>query len=72
MPDINHMTTTDDQPRQPLKCFGCDGPHAWSKKQEDGTYTIMCPNAKNAGVLDTAKANIDAMTARLKARRKGR
>ena len=58
--------TSQYQPR-PLKCFGCDGPHAWSKKQEDGTYTIMCPNAKKAGVLDTAKANIDAMTAHLKA-----
>ena len=42
------------------------------RKQEDGTYTIMCPSAKNAGVLDTAKADINAMAARMKARRKGR
>jgi hypothetical protein len=40
-----------------LECFGCGGPHTWSKSFR-GTYKILCPNANQPGVADRAKLNI--------------
>jgi hypothetical protein len=38
------------------RCFGCNGPHPWSKK-ENGAYVVCCPNANKPGVRkqDTAQ-----------------
>jgi hypothetical protein len=52
-----------------LDCFGCGGPHAWSKRIR-GTYKILCPNANQPGVADRAKLNIRDFQARKKCRLK--
>jgi hypothetical protein len=40
-----------------MECFGCGGPHAWSKNFR-GTYRVECLNANQPGVIDRAKLNI--------------
>jgi hypothetical protein len=39
------------------KCFGCGGPHPWSKLT-DSKYTVICPNANEPGVWEKAELNI--------------
>ena len=39
------------------RCFGCNGPHPWSKK-ENGAYVVCCPNVNKPGVCKQAVAQI--------------
>jgi hypothetical protein len=39
------------------KCFGCGGPHPWSK-MVDGNYFVVCPNTNKPGIHKKAKLNI--------------
>ncbi len=39
------------------RCFGCNGPHPWSKK-ENGAYVVCCPNTNKPGVCKQAAAQI--------------
>jgi hypothetical protein len=48
-----------------LECFGCGGPHTWSKSV-CRIYKILCPNANQPGVADCAKLNIHDFQARKK------
>jgi hypothetical protein len=41
-------------------CFGCGGPHPWSKFV-DGKYVIICPNKDNPGVAQNAAKGIERM-----------
>ena len=68
-PSQAEATMNKYKPKE-LKCFGCDGPHSWSTKKDDGTYVVSCPNAKNPGVQERATAELAAMRERIKARRK--
>ncbi len=39
-------------------CFGCGGPHPWSKFV-DGKHIIICPNKDNPGVAQNAAKGIE-------------
>ncbi len=39
------------------KCFGCNGPHPWFKK-ENGAYVVCCPNTNKSGIHKQAAAQI--------------
>jgi hypothetical protein len=41
-------------------CFGCGGPHIWSKFL-DGKHIIICPNKDNPGVAQNAAKGIEQM-----------
>jgi hypothetical protein len=41
-------------------CFGCGGPHPWSKFV-DGKHIIICPNKDNPGVAQNAAKGIEQM-----------
>jgi hypothetical protein len=45
--------------RQPGKpeCFGCGGPHHWSK-MTDNKYVVICPHANEPGIREKADLNI--------------
>ncbi len=47
------------------ECFGCGGPHPWSRLT-DGKYTAICPNANKPGVREKAELNIQKYQARKK------
>jgi hypothetical protein len=38
-------------------CFGCGGPHQWSKLT-NGKYVVICPRANKPGVREKAELNI--------------
>ena len=41
-----------------LICFGWGDNHAWSKRQDDGSYVITCPNKDKAGIQAVAHQNL--------------
>ncbi len=43
-------------------CFGCGGPHPWSKFC-NGKHVVICVNANNPGVHKNARKNMDCMKA---------
>ncbi len=47
------------------KCFGCGGPHPWSKLT-NSKYTVICPNTNEPGVREKAELNIQKYQARRK------
>ena len=61
--------TIGDYKKRELTCFGCGGPHAWSKRQADDTYTEVCPNKDKAGVRAAAKEKIAEIRTKRKARK---
>ena len=44
-------------------CFGCGGPHPWSK-QVDGKYVVICPRAGEPGIKEKAELNIQKFQSR--------
>jgi hypothetical protein len=59
---IKSYTSTDDVTKSTKKskeqeCYGCRGPHPWSKCQ-DGKRVIICPNASKPGIQEHAKLEI--------------
>jgi hypothetical protein len=48
-----------------LECFGCGGPHPWSKCA-DGKWTVICPNATKPGVQERAALAISQFQTRKK------
>jgi hypothetical protein len=59
---IKSYTSADDVTKSTTKskereCFGCRGPHPWSKRQ-DGKWVIICPNASKPGIQEHAKLEI--------------
>jgi hypothetical protein len=48
-----------------LECFGCGGPHPWSK-HEHGKWTVICPNATKPGVQEHAELQISQFQTRTK------
>ena len=56
--------------RAELTCFGCGQNHLWSKKQDDGTYAVICPNKGKPGVEATAASKIAKLKVKRKAQRK--
>ena len=51
-------------------CFGCGEKHPWSKKQEDGTYVVICPNRSKPGIEAAAAVKIAKTKVKRKAQRK--
>jgi hypothetical protein len=53
--------------RQPGKpeCFGCGGPHPWSK-MTDNKYVVICPHANEPGIWEKAELNIQKYQAQKK------
>ena len=47
------------------ECFGCGGPHPYSKLV-DGKYVVICPRADEPGVREKAELNIQKYQARKK------
>ncbi len=41
-----------------LKCFGCNGPHPWSRKN-NGQWMVVCPNGLRPGVAQKAQPEIN-------------
>jgi len=39
------------------ECFGCGGPHPWSKLV-NGKYVVICPHATEPGIKEKAELNI--------------
>ncbi len=55
---INSYSKGDNTPKSTtkgaeLECFGCGGPHPWSKRA-DGKWTVICPNATKPDVQERA------------------
>jgi hypothetical protein len=48
-----------------LECFGCGGPHPWSK-HEHGKWTVICPNATKLGIQERAVLQISQFQTRKK------
>ena len=48
-----------------LECFGCGGPHPWSK-HESGKWAVICPNATKPGVQEFAMLQISQFQTRKK------
>ena len=44
--------------------------HLWSKKQDDGTYVVICPNKGKPGAKEAAAAKIAKTKVKRKAQRK--
>jgi hypothetical protein len=57
-------TRSYSKPKGP-DCFGCGGPHPWSRLT-DGKYVVTCPNANEPGVREKAELNIQKYQARKK------
>ena len=66
----DEMTITTYK-RAEIICFGCGQKHPWSKKQDDGTYVVICPNKANPGVEAAAAVKIAEMKVKRKAQRQG-
>ncbi len=62
-------TMTAYKNRKDPLCFGCGGAHYWSKRQDDGTYTILCPNKDKTGVQAAATAKIADIRSKRKDRK---
>jgi hypothetical protein len=56
-PGICSRTTPGDKADANLLCFGCGGPHHWSKKMH-GKWVILCPHKDQPSVMDCAKLAI--------------
>ena len=65
-------TTITAYKRAEIICFGCGQKHPWSKKQDDGTYVVICPNTAKPGVKAAAAVKIADMKVKRKAQRQGR
>ena len=61
--------TISEYKKGELVCFGCKGPHLWSKKQADDSYVVSCPNKDKPGVQAAAKAKIDDIRIKRKAKK---
>jgi hypothetical protein len=55
--------------RGDLICFGCGLKHLWSKKQDNGTYVVTCPNKAKPGVEAAAAVKIAELKVKRKAQR---
>ena len=44
-------------PAGKLECFGCGGPHPWSKLT-NGKYIVVCPNAHEPSIKERVELNI--------------
>jgi hypothetical protein len=64
-PGICGGTTPGDKADANLSCFGCGGPHHWSKKMH-GKWVILCPHKDQPGVMDRAKLAIAQFQSRRK------
>jgi len=47
------------------ECFGCGGPHPWSKLV-NGKYSVICPHANEPGIKEKAELNIQKFQNRKK------
>jgi hypothetical protein len=65
-------TTITAYRRAEIICFGCGQTHPWSKKQDDDTYVVICPNKAKPGVEAAAAVKIAEMKVKRKAQRQGR
>ena len=61
--------TLTNYTKRALVCFGCGGPHVWSVRQEDKSYTVTCPNKDKDGVRSKAEAKVAEI--RSKRKKKG-
>jgi len=58
--------TIGEYKKKEVICFGCGGPHAWSKRGADDKYVEVCPNRDKAGVRALAQAKITDIRAKRK------
>ena len=52
-----------------ITCFGCGGPHLWSKRQEDKSFVVICPNKDKTGIRDAAEKKIAEIRTKRKERK---
>jgi hypothetical protein len=69
---IQAETTITAYKRAEIICFGCGQKHPWSKKQDDSTYVVICPNKAKPGFKADAAVKIAKMKVKRKAQRQGR